>query len=63
MHFSYKGFLFKEVSFELLFIPSPTKGYSNATVRPSVKFLGEGIRHALPLFSLDLVSMIYKQDF
>jgi hypothetical protein len=28
-----------------------------------VKFLGEGIRHALPLFSLDLVSMIYKQDF
>ena len=28
-----------------------------------VKFLGEGIRHALPLFCLDLVSMIYKQDF
>jgi hypothetical protein len=28
-----------------------------------VNFLGEGIRHALPLFSLDLVSKIYKQDF
>jgi hypothetical protein len=28
-----------------------------------VKFVGEGIHHALPLFSLDLVSMIYKQDF
>jgi hypothetical protein len=79
-----------------------SKGYSNATVRPShpcehsrinilqwiltklgtctylilkriwnpidfqsqrsrFKFLGEGIRHALPLFRLDLVSMIYKQ--
>jgi hypothetical protein len=25
MYFSYKGFLFKELSFELLFIPSPTK--------------------------------------
>jgi hypothetical protein len=25
MYFSYKGFLFKEVSFELLFIPLPTK--------------------------------------
>jgi hypothetical protein len=24
MYFSYKGFLFKELSFELLFIPSPT---------------------------------------
>ena len=28
-----------------------------------VKFLGKGIHHALPLFSLDLVSMINKQDF
>ena len=25
MYFSYKGFLFKEMSFELLFIPSPMK--------------------------------------
>jgi hypothetical protein len=25
MYFSYKGFIFKELSFELLFIPSPTK--------------------------------------
>ena len=25
MYFSYKGFLFKELSFELLFIPLPTK--------------------------------------
>ena len=38
MCFSYKGFLFKELSFELLFIPlanEVAKGYSNATVRPS----------------------------
>ena len=38
MYFSYKGFLFKELSFELLFIPlanEVVKGYSNATVRPS----------------------------
>ena len=38
MYFSYKGFLFKELSFELLFIPSPTKlprDTRYATVRPS----------------------------
>ena len=38
MYFSYKGFLFKELSFELLFIPSPTKlprDIVTATVHPS----------------------------
>ena len=39
MYFSYKGFLFKEVSFELLSIPSPKKLRRNIvtllSVRPS----------------------------
>ena len=37
MYFSYKGFLFKEVSFELLFIPSPTKLRRDIVTLPSVR--------------------------
>ena len=36
MYFSYKGFLFKELSFELLFIPSPTKLRRDIVTLPSV---------------------------
>ena len=35
MYFSYKGFLFKELSFELLFIPSPTKLRRDIVMLPS----------------------------
>jgi hypothetical protein len=41
---------------------NPTDLQSQRSRSPG-NFLGEVIRHALPLFSLDLVSMIYKQDF
>ena len=37
MFFSYKGFLFKELSFELLFIPSPTKLRRDIVTLPSVR--------------------------
>jgi DNA-directed RNA polymerase subunit E'/Rpb7 len=40
MYFSYEGFLFKEVSFELLFYPlanEVVKGYSNATINHTFK--------------------------
>ena len=37
MYFSYKGFLFKELSFELLFIPSPTKLRRDIVTLPSVR--------------------------
>ena len=36
MYVSYKGFLFKELSFELLFIPSPTKLRRDIVTLPSV---------------------------
>ena len=37
MYFSYKGFLFKELSFELLFIPSPTKLRRDIVTLPCVR--------------------------
>ena len=39
MYFSYKGFLFKEMSFELLFIPSPTKLRRDIVTLPSVRHI------------------------
>ena len=39
MYFSYKGFLFKELSFELLFIPSPTKLPRDIVTLPSVRHI------------------------
>jgi hypothetical protein len=39
MYFSYKGFLFKELSFELLFIPSPTKLRRDIVTLPSVRHI------------------------
>jgi hypothetical protein len=35
VYFSYKGFLFKEMSFELLFIPSPMKLRRDIVTLPS----------------------------
>ena len=37
MYFSYKGFLFKELSFELLVIPSPTKLRRDIVTLPFVR--------------------------
>ena len=39
MYFSYKGFLFKELSFELFFIPSPTKLPRDIVTLPSVRHI------------------------
>ena len=39
MYFSYKGFLFKELSFELLFIPLPTKLRRDIVTLPSVRHI------------------------
>jgi hypothetical protein len=39
IYFSYKGFLFKELSFELLFIPSPTKLRRDIVTLPSVRHI------------------------
>jgi hypothetical protein len=48
MYFSYKGFLYKEMSFELLFIPSPTKLRRDIVTLPSVRYFLVNILESTP---------------
>jgi hypothetical protein len=53
MYFSYKGFLFKELSFELFFIPSPTKLQRDIVTLPSVCQSIQGC-YAVKIWACDL---------